>query len=219
MKHCSQRNCWKDRSESVWGAGEKEWERKWDWQEVWRRWNKRGDAIRTGAVEREGWKNGREGNTGKCSGSFCPCGAEELPSFGKTSWVPLAHFFLFLSASCTSLLSSLSVLCPPRLLSVSMFYRSLLPSVCLSTSLTPSPHIFRWPLLSAFLLHCVQLVFSQDASLQVLLHQNGTETNRKWQWWRCWLVARLQVEKRLNRCSFLLCLKWTSGFSLTWRYP
>lgn len=78
-----------------------------------------------------------------CRGAFSP---SEKPFFSSS-------FFPFLGASCTSSLSSLSLLvCPPRLSSVSMFCRPLLPSVYLSTSLTPLPRVFRWPLLSAFLL-------------------------------------------------------------------
>lgn len=111
-------------------------------------------AIRKGDVEREraGKKGGKQTRESAVD-RFVPVVQKSFSSFGKTSCFPLAHFFLFLGASCTSSLSSLSpFLCPLRLLSVSMFYHALLPSVCLSTSLTPSPHVFRWPLLSAFLL-------------------------------------------------------------------
>lgn len=73
------------------------------------------------------------------------------PPSEKPSVFSPAHFFPV--SPCTSPLPSLSVLlCPPRPSSVSMFCPSLLPSVHLSTSLTPSPRVLRWPLLSAFLL-------------------------------------------------------------------
>lgn len=155
MNHCSQRNCCEKTEMSVWGAGEKEWERKWDWQEVWRRWNKQGDGHQKGRCRE------RERGLEKWEGR----------KHGKVQWIVLSLWcrktfpplekpvFLSLIFSCFSVHPARLRFPPsPRFctllafLSVSMFYRSPLPSVYLSTSLTPSPRVFRWPLLSAFLL-------------------------------------------------------------------
>lgn len=99
------------------------------------------------------------------------------PFFSDSIFLSLSSF---LSApSSTFLVSSLSrFLCSPRpslyqSLCLYVLSSPLLPSLFLSYVLSLSPSFFRWPPLSAFLLP------SQDASLQGMLHQNGTATERE----------------------------------------
>lgn len=136
-------------------------------------------AIRKGDVERErereGWKNGREANMRKCSGWFCPCGAEEL-------FFPLALFLPFLGAPFTSSLSSRSpFLCPLRLLSLSMCYLSLLPSVHLSDPIStrlsmasalcfPPPIVFS---LCSPRMHLFKSCFTKTVLKQTGCHYDG----------------------------------------------
>lgn len=143
-----------------------------------------------GEREREGWKNGREANMRECSGWFCPCGAAER-------FFPLALFLPVLGAPCTSSLSSRSPFPVPSSPSIALHAPPLSPSACPPLDLSDLIPT-RLSMASALCLpssHRVRLAFSQDAPLQVLLHQNGTETNRMW---RFLLVLREQVEESLT---------------------
>lgn len=100
---------------------------------------------------------------------FCLCGAEE----GKPSFFP--RFSVHVS---TSLPFPASFALLAFHLSPCFALPSFHPSA--SPPLRPRRHASfdgLCPLLSSS--RCVQLVFSQDASLQVLLHQNGTERERE----------------------------------------
>lgn len=143
-------------------------------------------------------------------------------SFGKTFYFLQLIFSLFLCASCTSSLSSLSLpVCPPRLSSVSMFCRPLLPSVCLSASLTPSPRVFRWPLPSAFL-----LPLSSTCALPGCISSSPASPTRYWKRTResdnelllvengsTDLLLCLWVFKRVSRLKASLC---RGGRRLLW---
>lgn len=137
-------------------------------------------------------------------------------SFGKTFYFLQLIFSLFFGASCTSSLSSLCLLvCPPRLSSVSMFCRPLLPSVYLSTSLTPSPRVFRWPLPSAFL-----LLLCSTCALPGCISSSPASPKRYWKRTRESDNEMLLVEN--GSTDLLLCL-WVfqsmSGLKLTWHFP
>lgn len=146
--------------------------------------------IRERDAERGG-KSGREKQTegvkqrGKYTGSFLSrilslrlSGA--FPSLEKLFLFLCLDFFLSLiSAPSTSLVSALS---PPVSLLSPSFPLSVILFVHLSTPRTFCPYLRPsfdglHSLLSSSRL--IQPLFSQDASLQGVLHQNGTETERE----------------------------------------
>lgn len=67
---------------------------------------------------------------------FVPVVQKSFSSFGKTSCFPLAHFFLFLGASCTSSLSSLSPFSVPSSPFISLHVLPCSPSICLPLNLS-----------------------------------------------------------------------------------
>lgn len=131
MKHCSQRSCWEktEMRVCVWRAGEKERERKWDWQEVWRRWNKPGDGHQKGRCrerERAGKMGGKQTRESAVDG-FVPVVQKSFSSFGKTCF-SLALFFCSLSVH--PALSCLSPVSVPSSPFISLHALPLPPSIC-----------------------------------------------------------------------------------------
>lgn len=197
-------------------AGEKEWERKWDWQEVWRRWNKQGDGHQRGRCRERGLEKWEGRKRGKeqwiflslwCRTAFSP---SEKPSIFSSSFFPC------------SLVHPARLHFPPSpcLFALLAFHQSPCSAVL---SFHPSTSRPLWPRRHAsfdglcpllFSSCCVQLVVSQDASLQVLLHQNGTEREQESD------NEMLLVEN--GSTDLLLCL-WVfqsmSGLKLTWHFP
>lgn len=154
-------------------------------------------AIRKGDVERErereGWKNGREGNTGKCSGSFCPCGAEKLfllwkNLFFSSSFFPVSrcilHVFAFLPLP-------VSVPSSPF---ISLHVLPFSPSICLPLNLS-DPISTRLSMASA-LCFSPPIVFNLCSPRMHLFKSCFTKTVLK------------QIEN-------VIMMRWTSGFSFT----